>query len=218
MSTGAGSWQRHDWQGSASDFHSFDPPAERAVWWCQVDTPALILGSSQTGDVVSLPRATELGIDVVRRRSGGGVVFVHPDDAVWIDVTIPRHDSLWVDDVGESMLWVGEMFVDALAPWLETSVYRGAYDAGSFGKEVCFASTSPGEVFAGSAKVVGISQRRTREGSRFQCVLYRRWVPDDWASCLVAHEAREAALSLRVSTVAASSGDIVSAVAARLTR
>lgn len=216
MSEGAGSWQCHEWRGTAQDFHAFDPPAERAAWWCRVDAPALILGSSQTADAVSVPCVSERGLEVVRRRSGGGVVYVHPDDSVWIDVTIPRTDPLWVDDVGRSMLWLGDVFVDALSPWVGGTVHTGGFDAGRSGRDVCFASTSPGEVFVGPAKVVGISQRRTRDGARFQCVVYRRWAPAEWAPCLASDSARGAALSLQVATVDAPADHIVSAVCSRL--
>ena len=153
-----------------------------------------------------------------RRRSGGGVVFVHPDDSIWIDVTIPRDDPLWVDDVSESMLWLGEVFVDALSQWMTTTVHRGAFDAGESGRDVCFASAAPGEVFAGDAKVVGISQRRTREGARFQCVTYRRWEPSEWAPCLLSDTARAAAGSVHVATVDASAEAVVAAVMTRLSR
>ncbi len=160
--------------------------------------------------------ASERGLEVVRRRSGGGVVFVHPDDSVWLDVTIPRDDPHWVDDVGTSMLWLGEVFSDALSAWVDADVHRGVFDAGASGRDVCFASTSPGELFVGGAKVVGISQRRTRDGARFQCVIYRRWVPSEWVACLESDSARTVALSLQVTTVEAPAADIVSAVAGRL--
>jgi hypothetical protein len=42
---------------------------------------------------------------------------------------------------------------------------------------VCFAGLGPGEVTIGGRKAVGISQRRTREAARFQCVAYERWDP-----------------------------------------
>jgi hypothetical protein len=43
---------------------------------------------------------------------------------------------------------------------------------------VCFASVGPGEVVrhgtgGGQQKVVGISQRRTKDAARFQCTLFR---------------------------------------------
>jgi hypothetical protein len=46
---------------------------------------------------------------------------------------------------------------------------------------VCFAGTGAGEVLAGGRKVIGISQRRSRNGARFQCALYRHWRADHHA-------------------------------------
>jgi lipoate-protein ligase A len=43
---------------------------------------------------------------------------------------------------------------------------------------VCFAGLGPGEVTVGGRKVVGISQRRTRDAARFQCVAYETWDAD----------------------------------------
>jgi hypothetical protein len=40
---------------------------------------------------------------------------------------------------------------------------------------VCFAGLAAGEVIVDGAKVVGISQRRTRAGARFQCSVPLRW-------------------------------------------
>jgi lipoate-protein ligase A len=40
---------------------------------------------------------------------------------------------------------------------------------------VCFAGLGPGEVTVDGLKVVGISQRRTRDAARFQCVAYETW-------------------------------------------
>ncbi len=39
---------------------------------------------------------------------------------------------------------------------------------------VCFAGLGPGEVTVDGRKLVGISQRRTRAGARFQCAVYSR--------------------------------------------
>jgi hypothetical protein len=38
---------------------------------------------------------------------------------------------------------------------------------------VCFASVGPGEVVRGGSKVVGVSQRRTKDAARFQCTVFR---------------------------------------------
>ena len=205
-------WERHDWLGSAADFHAMNPAPARALWWCSVISPAIILGSTQQESDVDAEVASQLGLDVVRRRSGGGAVFVHPTESVWIDITIPKDDPLYVDDVSSSMLWLGDVFAAALKPWTSAQTYRGVFDVGTDGRSVCFASTSPGEVFVGENKLVGISQRRGRDGARLQCVLYRSWQPDLWTPSLTSMEVGERIASLPVATLSADAADIVSAV------
>jgi lipoate---protein ligase len=216
MKSHAGGWVQHDWRGSAEEFHSLQPELTRAVWWSQVTHPALILGSSQSLDDVDAVVARDSGTNIVRRRSGGGAVWVHPQDSVWIDVTIPRTDPLWTDDVATSMLWLGEVFRHALSPWVTTDVHIGAYESGVDGKSVCFASVSPGEVFVEGKKLVGISQRRTRNGARLQCVLYRSWNPSTWVPCLSDVAVRDRVMKLNVATLDVASADIVDAVVAAM--
>ena len=206
------SWNQHHWHGTAGDFHSLDPVGERALWWCDVSRAALIVGSSQTVDLVDSECASQRDVDVVRRRSGGGLVYVHPTESVWIDITIPRDDPLWTDDVSSSMLWLGDVFVDALSPWVKATCFRDAFSAGDFGRDVCFASRSPGEVFVGDQKLVGISQRRTRDGARFQCVLYREWNIEPWVSCVASPHAANGARQLRVAALDVPADEIVTAV------
>jgi lipoate-protein ligase A len=206
------SWERHDWHGSAAEFHAMNPAPVRALWWCSVNSPAIILGSTQQESDVDAPVAMQLGLDVVRRRSGGGAVYVHPTESVWIDITIPKDDPFYVDDVSSSMLWLGDVFVEAMKPWTSAQTYRGVFDVGTDGRSVCFASTSPGEVFIGESKLVGISQRRGRDGARLQCVLYRSWQPALWTPALTSMDVRERIASLPVATISADAADIVSAV------
>ena len=128
-------------------------------------------------------------------------MFVHPSDSVWIDITISRDDPLWKDDVAQSMLWLGELFVEALSPWVRADVYRDSFSTGVDGRVVCFASSSPGEVFVGANKLVGISQRRGREGARFQCVLYRHWRPGEWSQIFSASDVRSRVSDIAVATL-----------------
>lgn len=213
-----GGWVLHEWTGTAADFHALEPVPERALWWCRVETPALILGSSQDAADVDADAARAAGLDVVRRRSGGGLVPVFPDGTVWIDVTIPRHDPLWVDDVTRSMTWLGRVFAEALSPWVPAVVHDGAFDRGADGATVCFASTSPGEVFVDGAKLVGISQRRGRDGARMQCVLYREWSPSAWTGFLTDPDVARRVGELRVATLDVAAADIAAAVFAALPR
>lgn len=142
-----------------------------------VDRPALVLGSSQADDVVDAAAATDAGLTVVRRHSGGGVVLLVPGEHVWLDVWLPAGDPRWVDDVGRAADWLADVWVRALdASGVDgATAHRGPMVPGEWGAHVCFAGLGPGEVTAGDRKVVGISQRRTREWVRFQCVVHRRW-------------------------------------------
>jgi lipoate-protein ligase A len=203
---------RHDWVGTASAFHSKDLPAERSMWLCSTEKPALILGSTQDQSDVLVDAAARSGIEIVRRRSGGGAVYVAPDESVWMDITISRQDPLWQDDVSASMLWLGDVFVQALQPWVHANTFRGKFHNGDVGRAVCFASAAPGEVFADEKKLVGISQRRNRDGARFQCVVYRQWNPSVWSSLLASLDIQEHVRTMQVATVAASAHDIAHAV------
>ena len=216
MTTPSMEWGRHDWTGTAADFHAMELPYERALWWCNVETPTLILGSSQSLDDLNQKSADESGVLVSRRRSGGGAVFVHPSDSVWIDITISRDDPLWKDDVAQSMLWLGELFVEALSPWVHAEVFRDTFSNGIDGRVVCFASSSPGEVFIGANKLVGISQRRGRDGARFQCVLYRHWRPGEWSQILASSDVRSRVAEIAVSTLDIPAQTIVNAISGQL--
>lgn len=209
-------WGRHDWTGTAADFHAMELPAERALWWCQVQDPTVILGSTQTVDDVDQNIAVESGLLVSRRRSGGGAVFVHPTDSVWVDITISRNDPLWKDDVVQSMLWLGDLFVEALSPWVQAQVYRESFSTGVDGRVVCFASSSPGEVFVGTNKLVGISQRRSRDGARFQCVLYRQWQPTEWSHVLASPDVRSRVADIPVATLDIPALTLVNAISEQL--
>jgi lipoate-protein ligase A len=191
-------------------------PFERALWCCNVETPTVILGSTQSLDDVNQNSADESGVLVSRRRSGGGAVFVHPSDSVWVDITISRNDPLWKDDVAQSMLWLGELFVEALSPWVQAEVYRDSFSTGVDGRVVCFASSSPGEVFVGANKLVGISQRRSRDGARFQCVLYRHWRPGEWSQVLSSSDVRSRVADMSVATLEIPALTLVNAISEQL--
>jgi lipoate-protein ligase A len=170
--------------GAARDFHEHTLETvsdERRLAFFAVDRPALVLGSTQRDDVVDHRAAREDGIDVVRRRSGGGAVLLVPGEHVWVDVAIGRDDPRWTDDVSASTGWLGEAWADALAPMVgeRLVVHTGPMVRDEVSDLVCFAGLAPGEVTAAGAKVVGISQRRTRAGARWQCVALRRWDPAD---------------------------------------
>jgi lipoate-protein ligase A len=104
------------------------------------------------------------------------VVILQPDDHVWIDVTVPRGHRLWSDDVERASWWLGDVWCDVLRrvdPQGEWRVWRDKLVASAPERVVCFASVGPGEVVRGGSKVVGVSQRRTKDAARFQCTVFR---------------------------------------------
>lgn len=211
-----GRWRAHEWAGPAGEFHQLDVSGPRSVWLCSVTSPVLVLGSSQKDTDIDSAAATRLNLDIARRRTGGGAVFLAPDESIWIDVTIGRDDPLWADDVSDSMIWLGRTFVDTLAPWVDASVHTERFEAGEVGKTVCFASAAPGEVFVQDRKLVGISQRRGRWGARFQCVVYRQWSPGRWVDAIADPGTREHIVHLDAATVPATAVEVFTGLLAAL--
>ena len=171
---------------SAADFHDREVPDgdDVLVWWFEPSSPALILGSTQSEDLLNVDRCRERGVEVVERRSGGGLVFVSSRHTLWVDVIVPRTHPAWRVDVGRASEWIGEVWLDALSRSSlagvdrPLSIHRGAQEATTWSKLICFAGRGPGEIFdERGRKVVGISQRRTRSWARFQCALSLRWEP-----------------------------------------
>jgi lipoate---protein ligase len=180
-----GSWSVERLTGSATELHSraLPNPVERAAWILEAAAPALVLGSTQPW--IDVP-----ALEVCRRRSGGGAVLVRPREVLWIDVLLPRGDPLWDDDVARATHWLGETWRDALGVGL---VHTGEMIRTLWSSAICFAGVGPGEVLVDGAKVVGISQRRTRAGARFQCAVMRTWDPSELARIFAPSEWREVA-------------------------
>jgi lipoate-protein ligase A len=177
------------WRGSATTFHARQVPDDLdglVLWWCDVDRPALVLGSSQDDSVVDAVACARAGVEVVRRRSGGGAVLLVPGAVVWLDVLLSAADPRWHDDVGRAVWWLGEVWADTLRRFGvdEPQVHRAGMVATPWSSLVCFAGLGPGEVTSGDRKLVGISQRRTRRWARFQCALQLRDVTDELVALL----------------------------------
>jgi lipoate-protein ligase A len=167
--------------GSAAELHQreWPHPLTRTVWLLEVTAPALVLGSAQATAIADAGRAASAGVDVVRRRSGGGAVLLEPGTALWVDVFVPRGDPHWDDDVGGAFHWLGATWAAALADHGTTAaVHEGPMVRRPWSDVVCFAGLGPGEVTVEGRKVVGLSQRRTRAGARFQCLALERWDPE----------------------------------------
>ena len=175
----SGTWSIEHSRGDAAALHGREPTALRTAWWFEVDRPTLVLGSAQASDAVNHRAAEDLGIEIVRRRSGGGAVLLVPDEFVWLDVVVPAGDPLWHDDVGGAMHWVGQMWQQVLTDaGLDAFVHEAGMVTTRWSRQVCFAGVGAGEVVAGQRKLVGVSQRRTRSWARMQSMCHLRWRPE----------------------------------------
>lgn len=177
-SQGESPWERVRTSGSAAEFHqhTLDGPFSPTIWAHDVAAPALVLGSTQHTTDIDEDAISATGWEVCRRRSGGGLVFLEPGSAVWIDVFVPHTHPAWEDDIGRASWWIGHLWaatLRSLDPGIDANVHEGPLLRPEEGRLFCFAGLGPGEVTIDGQKVVGVSQRRTRSGARFQtiCVL-----------------------------------------------
>ncbi len=196
-------WVIEHQRGSARRLHSRPILADqrRRVSLLEPTRSALVLGStsrefhrevdihSGAGTGISTDSCADVSsFDIVRRRSGGGLVWLDPAESTWLDVFVPTADKLWNRDVAHSFGWLGQAIAGAFASFgVPAKVHQGEFEAGPANGLICFGSfghgevvveqdgTQDGEQASAVRKLVGISQRRTRLGSRFQCVWYRHF-------------------------------------------
>ena len=223
-STGDG-WEVVEVQGTAAALHGagLPTPDRRLVRLASVVGPALVLGSSQVAGRLDPAEAADRGVEVARRRSGGGAVLLRPGHQVWLDVCLPRDDPLWDDDVGRAGRWLGTALAAALLELgaAGAEAHQGPFEPSGWSHQVCFAGRAPGEVLVRGRKVVGTSQRRSREGAVFQVAVALVWAPSALVDLL--HLPDEAAAAVAAAGVGLGelvrlvrAADVVDAVMAAL--
>jgi lipoate-protein ligase A len=169
-------------RSSAAEFHAraVPDPAIAEIWWHEVTAPALVLGSNQDRSIVDDVACRRAGVEVVRRRSGGGAVLLIPGEIGWFDVIVPAGAPGWADDVHAPMIWLGRRIAAALGELGvgALSVHEGPLVRTAWSSTVCFDGLGAGEVLRDGRKLVGMSQRRTRSSARLQCCWYTIAEPD----------------------------------------
>jgi lipoate-protein ligase A len=141
------------------------------MFMAHVERPTLVLGGSQSVDVVN---AASLAQAVLRRRrGGGGLVLLRPNDQ-WVDWWIPAGDPRWARDVHASSIQVGRWWAETLREMTDAvvTVHEGSLEGDPRFRLVCFAGRGPGEVFVNDRKAVGLTQWRVREGVFLSTVLH----------------------------------------------
>lgn len=180
--------------GEWFDVERFRHAARRVVVRA-VDQPVLVLGSAQRAEVVDHDRASRAGVEVVRRRGGGGAVLVAPDAQVWADMWLPATDPLWAPEPRRTALHVGRWWAAALyRAGIRAAVHDGPSTRTRWSDLACFAGIGPGEVVSGGRKIVGLAQWRSREGALVFGCAYARFDAPRLADCLDLHPAARAEL------------------------
>lgn len=158
-----------------------------ALRWYRATTPALVIGRGQLTNSGSSPdsrRSARVSV-VVRRGTGGGAVLMD-EHLLCGDVLLPAGHPWLGGDLAAVFDPVGEAWTRALAGLgvADLAVHRGAGTARRRGSDrdrllaaICYATVGRGEVLAGGRKLLGLAQRRRRQGALIQCGLLRRWHP-----------------------------------------
>ena len=105
-------------RADAAELHGLDPFALHdgtAPWLlvCEATRPAVVLGSRQDPSELDLAACEAAGFEVVRRRSGGGVVVLRPGELIWIDIVVPAEEitPVALDDVTVSNVEIDQSTV-----------------------------------------------------------------------------------------------------------
>ena len=153
------------------DYDSLRRDREATMHVVRPTRPTLVLGSAQSSEILDAQRLGE--VPLRRRRGGGGLVFLRPDD-LWIDWWIPADDPRWRADVHASSTLAGQWWADALRTFVrgEITVHEGPLEGDVAYRLVCFAGRGPGEVFIDGVKAVGVTQWRVREGVFVSTVMH----------------------------------------------
>jgi lipoate-protein ligase A len=169
-------WRVERVQGTAAEVLARPLPEGPVARVVSLTRPAVVLGSTQREDAVDVDRAASQGVDVARRRGGGGAVLVEPGDLLWVDVFVPADHPRWAADVSIAFHWLGAAWAGALAGLgVEATWHDGTLCTTTWSRLVCFSGIGPGEVSVDGRKAVGLSQRRSRAGSLFLCAALLRW-------------------------------------------
>ncbi|MGH8900970.1 MAG: lipoyl protein ligase domain-containing protein [Egibacteraceae bacterium] len=148
--------------------------------WYQASAPVLVLGRGQAGTF-----GDNDGLAVLTRFSGGGAVLLDAD-ILSLDVLLPAGHPSLEGDLGTVFMRVGGAWARALRSLdiPDVTVWDGPWTARRRGTDreqlvaaICYATLGRGEVLAGGRKLVGLAQRRRRQGALIQCGLLRRWQP-----------------------------------------
>ena len=203
-----------------------ESPTSRLAVFAFPRVAAVVAGSTQRLDTLDEREIAARNLKIVRRRSGGGAVVVAPGEQVWLDLYVPSSDPLFRSDVTKASEFVGELWRSCLVdlvgddPLVES--YSGPVVESRWSRVWCFSGLGPGEVRRGQKKLVGLSQRRNRDGAWFFTMALADLDADRDASLIAGDAAERAALAAELrrssTTLAAKPDDVISRLMVGLAR
>lgn len=163
--------------GSVNDLHSYTCDKSQLLAILNRPTSdSIVLGSSQSMTLLDSEKIKKTQIEICKRKTGGGLVYIDKVHDIWIDIYIPTTSSLYEINISKSFNWLGNTWIETLTelnrqlePNLQIVKTKSKTD--ELSSLVCFAGLNHGEVLYCDRKVVGISQRRNKELAKFQCQL-----------------------------------------------
>ena len=159
---------------------NLDEWQQPTIWVIEPNDSCLVLGKSQRGRAfLNLSYLEEQSINLAVRHSGGGAVLVAPEDMLWVDIFVPKESKFWIEDIAKASIWIGKIWHNALKRLdIECSLFDENFSRSEASDLICFVGRAPGELFINDRKILGISQRRSKFGTRFQCALIINWKPE----------------------------------------
>lgn len=156
---------------SAEQAHQYQFPSDsRTEIACfEISNTSLVMGSAQRPEIFDQQALAKADIDLVKRSSGGGAVFVDGLNVIWVDVFAPKDSPLWHRDLAKNFEIVGGCWQRAFSECgMRLEMVTSSTSKSAEARLVCWAGIGWGELVVGNRKILGLSQRRNRWGARVQ--------------------------------------------------
>lgn len=149
--------------------HGNDQPVLRLYGW---EKPCISLGHSQDPDIeLNLANCVKHGIEVVKRPSGGGIVFHNEFEATY-SLICDKNDPRLPEGLVESYKVISRLVIEALK---EVGVPAELSDTRHHEQaRLCFSFPASYEITVNGCKVVGSAQKRGKKALLQQGSIFLR--------------------------------------------
>lgn len=155
------------------------------------------LGHSQEiEEEIDLPAAKKLGYDVVKRPTGGGIVF-HNEAEITYSLVMPLSDPLLPKGLIQSYKIISEAVVSGLKSLGVAAEVKATRDSRPAARDtLCFSYPAEYEIVADGRKLVGSAQKRSKQAVLQQGSVFVRQPEADVYSLLKKPFQKHQAVSL----------------------